>query len=95
MHFDNFEGFVLGNPGDICNADEFGTTVSALFQHQGVSFMLADMATNLELARLITYRAAQDVDNGERLSYYASIAKCFAADTANVAATNAVQIFGG
>lgn len=57
--------------------------------------MLADMAANLEIARLVTYRAAVDVDSGERSSYYASIAKCFAADTANAAAANAVQIFGG
>ncbi|TKR61891.1 hypothetical protein L596_028942 [Steinernema carpocapsae] len=70
----------------------FGTQIA---NHQGVSFMLADMAINLELARLITYRAANDVDKGVRSSYYASIAKCFAADTANTAAANAVQIFGG
>lgn len=53
------------------------------------------MATNLELARLITYRAAMAVNSHESFSYYASVAKCFAADTANIAATNAVQIFGG
>jgi acyl-CoA dehydrogenase len=57
--------------------------------------MLADMAINLELARLITYRAALDVDNGVRSSYFASIAKCFAADTAMQGTVNAVQIFGG
>lgn len=54
--------------------------------------MLADMAINLELARLITYRAALDVDKGVRSSYYASIAKCFAADTAMQTTTNAVQV---
>ncbi len=54
--------------------------------------MLADMAINLELARAITYKAAGDVDNGVGSSYYASIAKCFAADTANQAASNAVQV---
>lgn len=64
-------------------------------QHQGVSFLLADMAINLELSRLMTYRAAQEVDNGGKSSYFASIGKCFASDTANQAATNAVQIFGG
>ncbi|KAI1704320.1 putative acyl-CoA dehydrogenase fadE25 [Ditylenchus destructor] len=53
------------------------------------------MAINLELSRLITYRAAQDVDKGVRSSYYASIAKAFAADTAMQAAVNAVQVFGG
>ncbi|CAI5455083.1 unnamed protein product [Caenorhabditis angaria] len=70
----------------------FGTQIA---NHQAVQFMLADMAVNLELARLITYKAATDVDNNVRSSYNASIAKCFAADTANQAATNAVQIFGG
>ena len=54
--------------------------------------MLADMAVNLELSRLITYKSASDVDNGVRSSYNASIAKCFASDTANIAATNAVQV---
>lgn len=57
--------------------------------------MLADMAINLELSRLITYGAAVDVDRGVCSSYYASVAKCFAADTANQTAANAVQIFGG
>lgn len=61
-------------------------------QHQAVQNLLADMAINLELSRLITYRAALDVDKGVRSSYFASIAKCFAADTANQAATNAVQV---
>jgi len=70
----------------------FGVPIA---QHQGVSFMLADMAINLELSRLVTYRAALDVDKGVRSSYFSSIAKCFAADTANQTASNAVQIFGG
>ena len=55
--------------------------------------MLAEMAVNLELARLMTYRAAFEVDKGVRSSYYASIAKCFAADTAMQTAVNAVQVF--
>ncbi|KAI1706991.1 acyl-CoA dehydrogenase, middle domain-containing protein [Ditylenchus destructor] len=70
----------------------FGVPIA---QHQAISFILADMAINLELSRLITYRAAQDVDKGVRSSYYASIAKAFAADTAMQAAVNAVQVFGG
>ncbi|CAB3409639.1 unnamed protein product [Caenorhabditis bovis] len=70
----------------------FGTPIA---NHQAVQFMLSEMAMNLELSRLVTYRAAQDVDKGVRSSYYASIAKCFASDTANQAASNAVQIFGG
>lgn len=55
--------------------------------------MLADMAINLELARLMTYKSAQEVDLGRPGSYWASIAKCFAADTANQTAANAVQVF--
>lgn len=70
----------------------FGVPIAA---HQGVSFMLADMAINLELARLATYRAASDLDQGIRNSYFASVAKCFAADSAMQAALNAVQVFGG
>ncbi|CAI2345961.1 unnamed protein product [Caenorhabditis sp. 36 PRJEB53466] len=70
----------------------FGTPIA---NHQGVAFMLSDMASNLELARLITYRSAVDTDLGSNSSYFASIAKCFAADTANIAAANACQIFGG
>ncbi|VIO89069.1 Uncharacterized protein BM_BM2260 [Brugia malayi] len=70
----------------------FGVPIA---MNQGISFILADMAANLELARLITYRAAMAVSNKACFSYYASVAKCFAADTANIAATNAVQIFGG
>lgn len=53
------------------------------------------MAINLELARLMTYRSAQHVDSGKPGAYFASVAKCFASDTANQAAANAVQIFGG
>ncbi|KAH7728835.1 putative medium-chain specific acyl-CoA dehydrogenase [Aphelenchoides avenae] len=70
----------------------FGVPIA---QHQGVSFLLADMAINLELARLMTYRSAQHVDSGKPGAYFASVAKCFASDTANQAAANAVQIFGG
>ncbi|VDK29936.1 unnamed protein product, partial [Anisakis simplex] len=70
----------------------FGVPIA---QHQGVAFILADMAMNLELSRLVTYRSAVDVDNNQRSSYFASIAKCFASDTANAAASNAVQILGG
>lgn len=73
----------------------FGRSIS---EHQGVSFKLAEMATNLELSRLITQKAAEIVDIKEApddASYYSSIAKCFAADTAVMAASNAIQIFGG
>ncbi|CAB3400632.1 unnamed protein product [Caenorhabditis bovis] len=70
----------------------FGTQIA---NHQGVSFILAEMAMNCELSRLMTYKSANEVDIGRPGSYYASIAKLFAADAANSAATNAVQVFGG
>lgn len=64
-------------------------------EHQAVAFMLADMATGIEAARLLTYRAAWEIDQGRRNTYYASIAKSFASDVANKSASDAVQIFGG
>ncbi|XP_053380510.1 medium-chain specific acyl-CoA dehydrogenase, mitochondrial-like isoform X2 [Mercenaria mercenaria] len=64
-------------------------------EHQAVSFILADMAVGIESARLATQRAAWEIDQGRRNTYYASIAKCLAGDVANKTATDAVQIFGG
>ncbi|XP_070581804.1 medium-chain specific acyl-CoA dehydrogenase, mitochondrial-like [Ptychodera flava] len=64
-------------------------------QHQAVAFMLADMAIGIETARLVTQRSALQADQGESNTYYASIAKAYASDVANKAATDAVQIFGG
>eukprot|EP01130_Rhizamoeba_saxonica_P001612 TRINITY_DN11496_c0_g1_i1.p1 TRINITY_DN11496_c0_g1~~TRINITY_DN11496_c0_g1_i1.p1 ORF type:complete len:413 (-),score=122.13 TRINITY_DN11496_c0_g1_i1:31-1269(-) len=66
-----------------------------IFQHQSVSNMIADMAIGIESSRLLTRKAATEVDSGNRNTYYASLAKCLAADTANKAAADAVQIFGG
>ncbi|XP_072177123.1 medium-chain specific acyl-CoA dehydrogenase, mitochondrial-like isoform X1 [Diadema setosum] len=64
-------------------------------QHQAVAFMLADMAIGVEAARLLTQRSAWEIDQGRRNTYYASLAKCYAADIANKNAADAVQIFGG
>ncbi|XP_066534021.1 medium-chain specific acyl-CoA dehydrogenase, mitochondrial [Hoplias malabaricus] len=66
-----------------------------LAEHQAVSFMLAEMAMKVELARVAYQRAAWEVDQGRRNTYYASIAKAFAGDIANQVASDAVQIFGG
>lgn len=66
-----------------------------IVQHQAVSFMLAEMASRVELGRLMTYKSAWMIDQGERNTYYASIAKLYAGDAANQNATDAVQIFGG
>jgi acyl-CoA dehydrogenase len=64
-------------------------------QHQGIGFMLADMAMNVEAARLLTFKAAWLVDQGHPNTKFAAFAKAFAADSAMKAATDAVQIFGG
>ncbi|NP_999204.1 medium-chain specific acyl-CoA dehydrogenase, mitochondrial precursor [Sus scrofa] len=66
-----------------------------LAEHQGISFLLADMAMKVDLARLSYQRAAWEIDSGRRNTYYASIAKAYAADIANQLATDAVQVFGG
>jgi acyl-CoA dehydrogenase len=65
--------------------------------HQGVSFLIADMATEIEAARLLTWQAAWMLDSGygRRATLYSSFAKRFAADTAMKVTTDAVQIFGG
>jgi acyl-CoA dehydrogenase len=63
--------------------------------HQGVNFLIADMATEIEAARLLTWQAAWLLDQGERATLHSSFAKRFAADTAMKVTTDAVQIFGG
>jgi acyl-CoA dehydrogenase len=63
--------------------------------HQGVNFMIADMATEIEAARLLTWQAAWMLDRGERATLYSSFAKRFAADMAMKVTTDAVQVFGG
>ena len=65
--------------------------------YQGVSFLIADMATKLEAARLLCRQAAWMLDNGwgRKATLYSSMAKRFAADIAMEVTTDAVQIFGG
>jgi acyl-CoA dehydrogenase len=65
--------------------------------HQGVSFLIADMATEIEAARLLVWQAAWMFDSGygRRATLYSSFAKRFAADTAMKVTTDAVQVFGG
>jgi len=70
----------------------FGVPIA---HHQGVSFLLADMAVGVETARLAWQRAAWDVDNGHKNTLSASVAKLYAADVANKIASDAVQVFGG
>lgn len=66
-----------------------------IITHQGVSFMLADMAMNTEAARLLTYKAAWLVDRGTPSAAASAFAKAFAADNVMKVATDAVQVFGG
>jgi acyl-CoA dehydrogenase len=65
--------------------------------HQAVGFMVADMATEIEAARLLCWQAAWMLDQGlgREATLYSSFAKRFAADTAMKVATDAVQVFGG
>ena len=70
----------------------FGFPISGF---QAVQFMLADMAKELEAARLLTLQSAWMIDQGLRASKYSSFAKCFSTDTAMKVSTDAVQVFGG
>ena len=76
-------------------AKERETMGRPIAQHQAVSFMIADMAKDIEAARLLVWKAAWTIDQGVRNTMYASMAKCFAADTAHRVASDAVQVFGG
>ncbi len=71
---------------------QFGQPIA---EFQGVQWLLADMATEIEAARLLTHNAALALDRGERATMQASMAKCFASDAAVRHSSNAVQIFGG
>jgi len=62
---------------------------------QAVQFMLADMAKDIEAARLLTQQSAWMIDHGLRASKNSSFAKCFATDMAMRVTTDAVQVFGG
>ena len=63
--------------------------------HQGVNFLIADMATEIEAARLLVWQAAWLIDQGVRATLQSSFAKRFAADTVMKVTTDAVQVFGG
>lgn len=66
-----------------------------IFEHQGVQFMLADMARDVTAARLLIHQAARLRDVGRPFAQAASIAKRFTTDMAMLHAPNAVQIHGG
>jgi alkylation response protein AidB-like acyl-CoA dehydrogenase len=64
-------------------------------QFQGLRWMIADMATQLEASKLLTFNAAAMKDRGENFSAAASMAKVFASEMANKVAYQALQIHGG
>jgi butyryl-CoA dehydrogenase len=64
-------------------------------QHQMIQWMLADMATTIDGARLLTHRAATLKDRGQPYGTAAAMAKLFAAETAMKVTTDAVQVHGG
>jgi butyryl-CoA dehydrogenase len=71
---------------------QFGKPIAA---NQGIQWMIADMATHIEMARLLTYRAAYLNDQGVRISKEAAMAKLVAATTAMDVTVKAVQLHGG
>jgi alkylation response protein AidB-like acyl-CoA dehydrogenase len=78
--------------GWVTERRQFGKPVA---EFQGVSFILADMATGIEAARSTYLAAARRKDAGLGFGPQASMAKLFATDTAMQVTTDAVQLFGG
>jgi alkylation response protein AidB-like acyl-CoA dehydrogenase len=66
-----------------------------IFDFQSVSFMLAEMATRIEAAELLTRKAGMLKDNGEKVTKMSAMAKLFASETAVKVSNESVQIFGG
>jgi acyl-CoA dehydrogenase len=71
---------------------QFGVPIA---MHQAIQFMIADMATKVHAARLMTWQSAVLLDQGKRNTLESSHAKRFAADSAMEVATDAVQVYGG
>ena len=76
-------------------ANERRTFGKPIFEHQSISFMLADMSTKIEAARLLAQKAASMLDKGERATLESAHAKRYAADIGMEVTTDSVQIFGG
>jgi acyl-CoA dehydrogenase len=71
---------------------QFGVPIA---MHQAIQFMIADMATKIEAARLLTWKSGALLDAGERNTLASSHAKRFAADSAMEITVDAVQVYGG
>lgn len=67
----------------------------AIAEHQAIAFIIADMAKDIEAARLLVWKSAAELDAGRRNTKYASMAKCFAGDMAVRIVSDAIQVFGG
>lgn len=67
----------------------------AIAEFQGVQWLLADMAKDIEAARLLVRSAASKIDHGEDATMACSMAKCFAGDMAVARSADAIQVFGG
>jgi acyl-CoA dehydrogenase len=76
-------------------AKERTTMGQPIWQHQAIGHMIADMAMEIEAARMLVWKAAWAVDSGERNTTTAAFAKAKAADMAMKVAVDAVQVFGG
>ena len=76
-------------------AQQRRTMGKPIVQHQAIAFKLADMATELDAARLLVMRAAWLKDHKHPYGKEAAMAKLYASDVANRAAREAIQIFGG
>ena len=72
--------------------ETFGKPIA---EHQAIQLKLADMATKIEAARLLTYRAAEKKDRGERCDIEAGMAKLFASETCLEVSTEAMRVLGG
>ena len=67
-----------------------------IFDFQAIQFMLADMAMNIESARLLTYSAAVKSENNEKdLRFFSAASKCLASDVAMKVTQDAIQVLGG
>jgi alkylation response protein AidB-like acyl-CoA dehydrogenase len=76
-------------------AQERETFGKPIAEHQAIQLKLADMATKLEAARLLTYQAAEKKDRGDRCDLEAGMAKLFASEACLEIATEAMRILGG
>ncbi len=70
----------------------FGVPIA---KHQAISFMIAEMAMNIEAARLLVLKSAYEIDQGRKNTKFAAMAKAFSADMCNKVCSDAVQVFGG